>query len=157
MHDNKRVLAVEGAFKGQVNGIFHGSSSKATIFYVEPSETLEINNEISVLEDEEKREVTRILRLLTAFVGVQRRASRLQHRSYQIDFVNAKALHALDEEACLPQLLDKPHVHLIKASTLSSRLQQAERQGCCSTRSSTRYHNRILVISGPNAGESPSR
>ena len=72
VHDNKRVLAIEGAFKGQVNGVFHGSSAKASIFFVEPSETLEINNEITLLEEEEKREVTRILRLLNRLCrGVQ--------------------------------------------------------------------------------------
>ena len=141
VHDNKRVLAVEGAFKGQVNGIFHGSSSKATIFYVEPSETLEINNEISVLEDEEKREVTRILRLLTAFVAGYRDELRDYSTAlYQIDFVNAKALHALDEEACLPQLVGQATRSSDQGNQpCTSRVQQTERQGCCSTRSSTRY------------------
>ena len=116
VHDNKRVLAIEGAFKGQVNGVFHGSSAKASIFFVEPSETLEINNEITLLEEEEKREVTRILRLLTAFVAGYREVLRdFSTALYQIDFVNAKALYALDEEACLPQLVDKPHIELIKA------------------------------------------
>ena len=109
VHDNKRVLAIEGAFKGQVNGVFHGSSAKASIFFVEPSETLEINNEITLLEEEEKREVTRILRLLTAFVAGYREVLRdFSTALYQIDFVNAKALYALDEEACLPQLVDPP-------------------------------------------------
>mgnify|MGYP006097740961 FL=1 len=116
VHDNKRVLAIEGAFKGRVNGVFHGSSAKASIFFVEPSETLEINNEITLLEEEEKREVTRILRLLTAFVSGYREVLRdFSTALYQIDFVNAKALFALDEEACLPQLVDKPHIELIKA------------------------------------------
>ena len=107
VHDNKRVLAIEGAYKGQVNGVFHGSSAKSSIFFVEPSETQEVNNEIAVLEEEEKREVTRILRLLTAFVGIYRDDLRDYSTAlYQIDFVNAKALYALDEEACLPQLVE---------------------------------------------------
>lgn len=154
VHDNKRVLAVEGAFKGQVNGIFHGSSSKATIFYVEPSETLEINNEISVLEDEEKREVTRILRLLTAFVAGYRDQLRDYSTAlYQIDFVNAKALYALDEEACLPQLVDKPHIHLIKAINPVLRdFNKQKGKGVVPLDLRLDTHNRILVISGPNAG-----
>ena len=154
VHDNKRVLAVEGAFKGQVNGIFHGSSSKATIFYVEPSETLEINNEISVLEDEEKREVTRILRLLTSFVAGYRDELRdFSTALYQIDFVNAKALHALHEEACLPQLLDKPFIHLIQAINPVLRdFNKAKGKGVVPLDLRLDNQNRILVISGPNAG-----
>jgi DNA mismatch repair protein MutS2 len=154
VHDNKRVLAIEGAFKGQVNGVFHGSSSKATIFYVEPSETLEINNEIAVLEDEEKREVTRILRLLTAFVAGYRDEVRDYSTAlYQIDFVNAKALYALAEEACLPQLTDKPHVHLIKAINPVLRAFNAPKEkGVVPLDIRLDTHTRILVISGPNAG-----
>ena len=154
VHDNKRVLAIEGAFKGQVNGVFHGSSSKATIFYVEPVETLEVNNEIAVLEDEEKREVTRILRLLTAFVAGYRDELRDYSTAlYQIDFVNAKALYALDEEACLPQLTDKPHVHLIKAINPVLRSFNAPKgKSVVPLNIRLDTHTRILVISGPNAG-----
>ena len=154
VHDNKRVLAVEGAFKGQVNGVFHGSSSKATIFYVEPAETLEINNEIAVLEDEEKREVTRILRLLTSFVAGYRNELRDYSTAlYQIDFVNAKALHALDEEACLPQLLDKPSIHLIKAvNPVLRSFNKAKGKSVVPLDLKLDPQNRILVISGPNAG-----
>ena len=154
VHDNKRVLAIEGAYKGQVNGVFHGSSSKATIFYVEPSETLEINNEIAVLEDEEKREVTRILRLLTSFVAGYRDQLRDYSTAlYQIDFVNAKSLYALDEEACLPQLMDKPHIHLIKAINPVLRAFNAPKgEGVVPLDIRLDTHTRILVISGPNAG-----
>ena len=154
VHDNKRVLAIEGAFKGQVNGVFHGSSSKATIFYVEPAETLEINNEIAVLEDEEKREVTRILRLLTAFVAGYREELRDYSTAlYQIDFVNAKALYALDEEACLPQLMDKPHVHLIKAiNPVLRSFNKDKGKGVVPLDIRLDNQTRILVISGPNAG-----
>lgn len=154
VHDNKRVLAVEGAFKGQVNGVFHGSSSKATIFYVEPAETLEINNEIAVLEDEEKREVTRILRLLTSFVAGYRKELRDYSTAlYQIDFVNAKALHALDEEACLPQLLDKPCIHLIKAiNPVLRSFNKVKGKSVVPLDLKLDPQNRILVISGPNAG-----
>jgi len=154
VHDNKRVLAIEGAFKGQVNGIFHGSSSRATIFYVEPAETLEINNEISVLEDEEKREVARVLKVLTAFVAGYREPLRDYSTAlYQIDFINAKALYALDENACLPQLLDKPHIHLIKAINPVLRAFNApKKKPVVPLNIKLDTHTRILVISGPNAG-----
>jgi len=154
VHDNKRVLAIEGAFKGQVNGVFHGSSAKASIFFVEPSETLEINNEITLLEEEEKREVTRILRLLTTFVAGYREVLRdFSTALYQIDFVNAKALYALDEEACLPQLVDKPHIELIKAINPVLRdFHKAKKKPVVPLDIRLDAQTRILVISGPNAG-----
>ena len=154
VHDNKRVLAIEGAFKGQVNGIFHGSSSRATIFYVEPTETLEINNEISVLEDEEKREVNRVLKILTAFIaGYRELLSDYSTALCQIDFINAKALYALDENACLPQLLDKPHIHLIKAINPVLRAFNApKKKAVVPLNIKLDTETRILVISGPNAG-----
>ena len=154
VHDNKRVLAIEGAFKGQVNGIFHGSSAKASIFFVEPSETQEINNEITLLEEEEKREVTRILRLLTAYVAGYREVLRdFSTALYQIDFVNAKALYALDEEACLPQLVDKPHIELIKAvNPVLREFHKAKKKPVVPLDIRLDANTRILVISGPNAG-----
>jgi DNA mismatch repair protein MutS2 len=137
-----------------VNGVFHGSSAKASIFFVEPSETLEINNEITLLEEEEKREVTRILRLLTAFVAGYREVLRdFSTALYQIDFVNAKALYALDEEACLPQLVDKPHIELIKAINPVLRdFHKAKKKPVVPLDIRLDAQTRILVISGPNAG-----
>ena len=154
VHDNKRVLAIEGAYKGQVNGVFHGSSAKSSIFFVEPSETQEINNEISVLEEEEKREVTRILRLLTTFVSAYRDDLRDYSTAlYQIDFVNAKALYALDEEACLPQLVDKPSIHLIKAiNPVLRSFNGPKGKPVVPLDLLLDSERRILVISGPNAG-----
>lgn len=154
VHDNKRVLAIEGAYKGQVNGVFHGSSAKSSIFFVEPSETQEINNEISVLEEEEKREVTRILRLLTTFVAAYRDDLRDYSTAlYQIDFVNAKALYALDEEACLPRLVDKPSIHLIKAiNPVLRSFNGPKGKPVVPLDLLLNSESRILVISGPNAG-----
>lgn len=154
VHENKRVMAIEGAYKGQVHGVFHGSSSKATIFYVEPAETLEINNEISILEDEERREVLRVLRMLTAFVAGYR--DELRDYStvlYQIDFVNAKAKYGLEEDACLPQLSEKPHIHLIKAiNPVLRQFNASKGKGVVPLDLKLDTHTRILVISGPNAG-----
>ena len=154
VHDNKRVLAIEGAYKGQVNGVFHGSSAKSSIFFVEPSETQEINNEISVLEEEEKREVTRILRLLTTFVAAYRDDLRDYSTAlYQIDFVNAKALYALEEDACLPRLVDKPSIHLIKAvNPVLRSFNGPKGKPVVPLDLLLDSERRILVISGPNAG-----
>ena len=72
VHQDRRVLAVNAAYKSQANGIFHGRSAKQSLIFLEPAETIEINNEIALLLDEEKREIKRILKVLTAFIAVYR-------------------------------------------------------------------------------------
>ena len=154
VHENKRVLAIEGAYKGQVTGVFHGSSAKSTLFYLEPAESIEINNEIGVLEDEERREVLRVLRQLTAYVaGFREELRDFSTALYQIDFINAKALYAFEEEACLPRLSEKPHIELINAvNPVLRRFHAAKDKKVVPLQVQLNSETRILVISGPNAG-----
>ena len=55
VHHNRRVLAVQAGYKSLVNGIFHGSSNKHSLYYMEPSECIAINNEIAQLIDQERK------------------------------------------------------------------------------------------------------
>ena len=64
--NGRRVVAVFSEYKRQVKGILHGESDSRKTAFIEPEETIELNNEIFSLENEEHKEVLRILRLLTA-------------------------------------------------------------------------------------------
>ena len=154
VHENKRVLTVEGAFKGQVNGIFHGSSAKNTQFYVEPSETIEVNNEITLLVEEEQREVTRILLALTAYLATHLELlTNYNKLLYKLDFINAKALYAHHWECCLPRVEKKPLVKLKAAINPVLRKFNAEKgKPVVPLDISLEHPLRMLVISGPNAG-----
>jgi DNA mismatch repair protein MutS2 len=65
------VIPVKAEFRRKVPGVIHGSSSSGQTVFVEPLETIEQNNELQRLLDEEQREVHRILVALTHAIGAQ--------------------------------------------------------------------------------------
>jgi DNA mismatch repair protein MutS2 len=152
--NGRRVVAVFSEYKRQVKGILHGESDSRRTAFIEPEETIELNNEVFSLESDEAREVQRILRELTSKLSVY--SSLLQ--TYlevigEFDFIRAKGRLAVDMHGNLPNVYDKAIVDLQNAyhpllylynkkngkSTIPVTLKLDERA-------------RILVISGPNAG-----
>ena len=63
--NGRRVVAVFSEYKRQVKGILHGESDSRKTAFIEPEETIELNNEVFSLENDERKEVVRILRELT--------------------------------------------------------------------------------------------
>ena len=63
--DGRYVLVVKAEHRASIPGIIHGSSGSGASLYLEPLSTVEINNEIVALEQQEREEVHRILRYLT--------------------------------------------------------------------------------------------
>ncbi len=86
------------------------------LHFIEPEETIGLNNEIFSLEHAESREINRILRDLTARLSVH---SQLLHTYHEIvgefDFINGKAKLAIDINGIYPNLQDGSHIHLIQA------------------------------------------
>jgi DNA mismatch repair protein MutS2 len=68
------VIPVKAEFKRKVPGVIHGSSSSGQTVFVEPLETIEQNNELVRLLDEEQAEIHRILRAMTRAIGQNRLA-----------------------------------------------------------------------------------
>ena len=67
--NDRYVLLLKAEQKGQLPGIVHGTSGSGASLFVEPLPAVELNNDIVELQDEERREVVRILQELTAQVG----------------------------------------------------------------------------------------
>jgi DNA mismatch repair protein MutS2 len=63
--NDRRVLALSASHKNKARGAFHGSSAKNSLVYLEPSECLEVNAEVGLLIEDERKEVRRILKALT--------------------------------------------------------------------------------------------
>ena len=114
--NGRRVVAVFSEHKRQVKGILHGESDSRKTAFIEPEDTIELNNEVFALEHEEAKEVQRILRALTATMSMY---APLLNAYLQItgefDFIKAKAKLGIDMNANLPELLDKAHIELINA------------------------------------------
>ncbi|MFT3911632.1 MAG: DNA mismatch repair protein MutS [Ferruginibacter sp.] len=152
--NGRRVLAVFAEQKRMIKGVLHGESDSRRTSFIEPEETTELNNQVFSLEYEETKEVYRILRNLTQQLSVY--ASLL--KSYfevagEFDFIRAKARLAEDTGGNYPQLHDRALVKLIDAyHPLLLLYNRKINKPTIPVNLSLNDENRILVISGPNAG-----
>lgn len=152
--NGRRTLAVLREYKRIVKGILHGESEQGKIVFIEPESTIELNNEVVGLEQAEARELHRILQELSARIApFHSLLSTYAELSIHFDFVQAKALLAKDMQADMPLLSPHPGVHIIKGYHPLLWLHN-QRQGKTTQPISIRMdkHQRLLIISGPNAG-----
>ena len=152
--NGRRVVAIFAEHKRQVKGILHGESDTRRTSFIEPEETIELNNEVFSLEHAESKEVYRILRELTSKLSVQAPLLQTWHDILgEFDFIRAKARLAYDMNGNFPQLMDKAHVHLRQAyHPLLYLYNQRNKKPTIPTNITLNEKERLLVISGPNAG-----
>ncbi len=152
--NGRRVLAVFAEQKRMVKGILHGESDSRRTSFIEPEETTELNNAIFSLEHEESREVYRILKALTQQLSIY----AVLLKGYAdiagtYDFIRAKAKLAIDMNAHYPQVQDRALVQLINAyHPLLYLYNKANEKPTIPVDLLLNEKQRILVISGPNAG-----
>lgn len=152
--NGRRVVAVFAEQKRLIKGILHGESDTRKTAFIEPEETIELNNEVYSLENEERREVYRILRSLTAQLSSQ---APLLNTYLQIcgeyDFIRSKARFAQDYNGEYPVVVDKAHIHLVNAyHPLLYLYNKRSEKPTIPVTLTLDEKNRVLVISGPNAG-----
>jgi DNA mismatch repair protein MutS2 len=152
--NGRRVVAVFAEHKRQVRGILHGESDTRKTSFIEPEETTELNNDIFALENDERKEVYRILRDLTARCSVYAPLLKVYHEVVgEYDFIRGKARLAIDMDANYPSVVDKAHVQLIRAyHPLLYLYNQRSGKPTIPLNLTLDEQSRILVISGPNAG-----
>lgn len=152
--NGRRVVALYAEHKRQVKGILHGESDTRKTSFVEPEETIELNNEVFGLEHEESREVYRILRELTARLSAYSSLLLTYHNILgEYDFIKGKAKLGVLLNANHPLVLDKAHVHLIQAyHPLLYLYNQKAQKPVYPVDLALNEKTRILLISGPNAG-----
>lgn len=152
--NGRRVVAVFSEHKRQVKGILHGESDSRKTAFIEPEETIQLNNDVFALENDERKEVQRILRALTASLSVY---SGLLSVYLQVigeyDFIRAKAKLAADVNGNYPNIVDKAYVDLKDAyHPLLYLYNKKSTKKTIPVNLTLDDKNRILVISGPNAG-----
>ena len=152
--NGRRVVAVLSEYKRQVKGILHGESDSRKTSFIEPEETIELNNEVFSLENDERKEVVRILRELTSRLSIY--SSLLQ--TYlevigEFDFIRAKARLAIDMNGNYPNVSDKAIVDLKDAfHPLLFLYNKKAGKPTIPVNITLDDKQRILIISGPNAG-----
>jgi DNA mismatch repair protein MutS2 len=152
--NGRRVVAVFSEHKRQVKGILHGESDSRKTAFIEPEDTIELNNEVFALEHEEAKEVQRILRALTATMSMYAPLLNAYLKICgEFDFIRAKAKLGIDMNANLPELLDKAHIELINAfHPLLYLYNKSAGKNTMPVNIKLDAQQRILIISGPNAG-----
>ncbi len=154
MRDGRLVIPVSTMHKRRIKGIVHDESATGKTVFIEPEAVVEANNRIRELENEEKREITRIL---IAFTDIIRPVAPDILLSYiflaTIDCIRAKALFAMEVNCLRPTIDDKPLIDWKQAvhPLLYLSLKKQEKQ-VVPLDISLVNNDRILIISGPNAG-----
>ena len=115
LRDGRLVIPVAPGLKRKISGIVHDESATGRTVYIEPSEVVEANNKIRELENEERREM---IRILTDFAKKVRPNVREILDSYNlmaaVDFIRAKAELARLFKSFEPQVAEEPHIDWIR-------------------------------------------
>lgn len=155
LRDGRLVIPVAPAMKRKIGGIVHDESDSGRTVYVEPTEVVEANNRIRELENEERKEIIRILRDISSEIRPYA-DSMLGSYEYlaDIDFIRAKALLSRRIGAVKPllkeaQMLDwSQAIHPLLRLSFEHKGQRVVPLDI-ELKSPTQ---RLLLISGPNAG-----
>lgn len=152
--DNLRVLAVNSKHRRKIKGSILGTSKSGSIVFMLPESVQLMTQNLQNLQFEEKNEIIKILKQLTADVSpFVDDLQQYQEILTYFDVVGAKAKYAQNINACLPEINDKKEVSLIDAYhpllLVANKEQKKE-----TIPQSIKIDNeqRIIVISGPNAG-----
>lgn len=154
MRDGRLVIPVPPMYKRKINGIVHDESASGKTVFIEPSEIVEANNRVRELQIEEQREIVRIL---VSLADTIRPHLPEILDSYEVlglfDFIHAKAKWALAVGGNLPSLHPEPEMEWYHAChpVLQHSL-EAQGKEVVPLDITLTAADRILVISGPNAG-----
>lgn len=152
IRDGRFVIPIKAESKRQIPGIIHGISQTGATAFLEPTEIIELNNDLSLLENEEKREIYRILANLTGEIRdnskeILKSLDILSHFDAQI----AKAKWSLDYGGIEPKIVEENYIYLknIKHPLLA---QTKGIQNVVPLSIEFTSQKRGYLISGPNAG-----
>ncbi|MEM6963258.1 MAG: Smr/MutS family protein [Bacteroidota bacterium] len=154
IRNGRRVLSVPSEHKRKIRGIIHDESTTGKTAFIEPEPIIEINNDIFDLETEQRREIYRILKTLSAtlrpYVSLLRTYQAVMIR---YDIIQSKARLAVKMNAFQPKLKKHPHFGILNAFHPLLFLKNKEINKK-TVPFDLVFHgkNRILVLSGPNAG-----
>ncbi|MDO5027761.1 MAG: endonuclease MutS2 [Bacillota bacterium] len=116
LRDGRYVVPVKREFKAEVPGMVHDMSSSGATLFVEPMAVVELNNQIRELDLEEKKEIERILRDLSAKVGQRSGELSINEKILKrLDFIFAKGKLALRQRASKPVLNQEGIINMKKA------------------------------------------
>jgi DNA mismatch repair protein MutS2 len=154
IRDGRPVIPVSAGNKRKIGGLIHDESATGKTVYIEPGAIVELNNEIRELEYAERRE---IIDILTKFADTIRPYIPELIEAYnflgKIDFLRAKAKFAIKINGILPIVHEEMRMEWRRAiHPLLYLTHKIENKEVVPLNLALSEQNRILLISGPNAG-----
>ena len=152
--EDQRVLAVKSGFKKRVSGRVLGVSKTGSITYIQPDSVVRHYHQLRESEEEQKKEVDRILRKLTSEIAeFHPQLSDYQEYLYNLDITRAKAKFAEKINGVLPKINTHKTLKLIDAYHPLLWLRNTQENKAIFPQTlELSEKNRIICISGPNAG-----
>ena len=156
IRNDRFVVPVVAGQKRRVDGVIHGASSSGQTLFIEPLDTIDLNNELVRLREEEQREVFRILREITDKLRTHAADIR---RTMQVvsdlDLLFAKAAFAGDFDCVIPTFVDDGERRVMLKQARHPLLQDVlrrQQKRVVPVTLTLDGTQRILLISGPNTG-----
>ncbi len=142
------VLPVRTALKGKVDGIIHDVSDSGMTTFIEPTQLVELSNELYSYKALEREEIRKILKELTEKVAL-RGDDILRNNEIiaRLDFLDSKASYAIKKKGYIATLVDEPVIELKNA-----RHPLIDENRVVANDFYLDENKRIIIISGPNAG-----
>jgi DNA mismatch repair protein MutS2 len=154
LRNDRFVIPVRAENRRSVPGIMHGTSGTGQTVFLEPLETVETNNQLVQLAEEEAAEIVRILRELTERLQTLRGPLNAAAETIaELDSVFARARFARDFDAAIPEFAEHGELQLGAARhpVLEDKLRR-ENRAIVPISLALGADERVLVISGPNTG-----
>ena len=154
VRDGRLVIPIKAEHKKRIPGFVHDESATGQTVYLEPGEVLDLNNEVQELKYRERREVIRILIALSNEVRANLPGLTIGVDLVQkLDFIHAKTKLEQHLDATIPNLTKGYSLQLVNAVHPLLHMSHKESGKSVVPLNLTLDHeNRILIISGPNAG-----
>lgn len=145
IRNGHRVIPVKKEYKNSIKGIIYDESQSGLTVYIEPYKCQELENEITIKKQEERKEIDRILSILSSKVHEYKNEILTNNNIVNVfDFVHAKAKYSLEINGIKPiisddiNLIDARHPLIDKDLVVPNTIELKK--------------NNIMVITGPNTG-----
>ena len=116
VHGDRFVLPVKAENRGRIPGVVHRESNTGATVFVEPEASVELNNHLMDLRNDEQQEIQRLLNALAVTIAARRVAIQRALRALaQVDLLAGKAQYAYQFRMHRPELSDPRHLELRQA------------------------------------------
>lgn len=155
IREDRYVVPIVAGQKGRVNGVIHGSSGSGRTLFVEPLDTIDLNNQLVRLREDERREIERILAEITNVLRAH--ADEIAASAGALacfDLLFAKAAFARDFDAVIPLFSTEPRRLVLREARhpLLQAVLRTQRKRVVPVSFALDQQTRCLLISGPNTG-----